>query len=612
VTLRIQNPSSTYALLQGAAERFGDAPALTFIPDPARIGECITWSFKQLAARVTQAANAFGEIGVRAGDVVAYAMPNLPETHFALWGAEAAGTALAINPALGGEQIAELLRAAGARVLVTTAPGGMSGALAALSPHLTKCPTLTHVLIAGGGSLPDLPGVSVADFNAAMSRQRDAALDSGRDIRSGDSSSWFCTGGTTGAPKIACRTHGNEVSNAAMTCSALAGHAGPGRNFFCGLPLFHVNAAMVTGLVPWLAGSHVVLGPASGYRDRAVVANFWRIVEAHRIHVFSGVPTILAALLDNDPENQNLSSLDFAICGAAPMPVELFRRFENATGVRILEGYGLTESACVASLNPVDGDRRVGSVGRPLPQQEMKAVIIDGAGNFVRDAAVDEIAIIVLRGPNVFQGYKSEEHNAGAWVDCGDGHRWFNTGDLGRRDADGYFWLTGRKKQLIIRGGHNIDPATIEEPLHLHPAVALAAAVGRPDARAGEVPVAYVQLRPDANASESELLDFAAARIGERAAVPRAIRIVKQMPVTAVGKIFKPALVALEIEEVVRHEAKLAGVSIDSIAVTPDARRGLVAKVSLANASAALQTALGRYTFAMEIFARPSVGVRSN
>jgi fatty-acyl-CoA synthase len=123
--------------------------------------------------------------------------------------------------------------------------------------------------------------------------------------------------------------------------------------------------------VPWLAGSHVVLGPPAGYRDKTAIANFWNIVEAHRIHVFSGVPTIFGALLQVPTAGHDLRTLDFAVCGAAPMPVELFRRFEKATGVRILEAYGLTESACVSTLNPIDGERRVGSIGLPLPGQPM-------------------------------------------------------------------------------------------------------------------------------------------------------------------------------------------------------------------------------------------------
>ena len=594
-------PESTYALLAGAASRFGDAPALTFIPDAANFHGVQHWSFRDLLAEVTQAANLFHATGIGPDDVVAYALPNLPQTHFVLWGAEAAGIALAINPALPGEQVADLLHAAGARVLVTTANGAASAFLDTLAPHLSACPSLAHIFVVGGRGPCAVAGRPVRNLDEAMAPERSDALASGRQIAAGDSSSWFCTGGTTGAPKIARRTHGNETSDAAMMLASLGSHAGPGRNFFCGLPLFHVNAAMITGLLPWLAGSHVVLGPAGGYRDKSLIANFWRIVEAHRLHVFSGVPTLFSTLLETSSEGRDLGSLDFAVCGAAPMPVELFRRFEKATGIRILEAYGLTESACVASLNPVDGERRVGSIGLALPGQEMKALVLDDAGAFLREADIDEAGVVALRGPNIFSGYKNEAHNAGIWIDCGDGAPWFNTGDLGRRDADGYFWLTGRKKQLIIRGGHNIDPATIEEPLHRHPAVALAAAVGRPDAHAGEVPVAYVQLRPDATADEAELLAYAAGAIGERAAVPKAVRVVDRIPVTAVGKIFKPALVEREIADVVRQEAAAAGAAIEELRFAPDARRGLVAQVRLRESSPALRAAIGRYAFAADI-----------
>ena len=597
----LELPSSTYALLQAAAGRFGDAPALTHIPDAAAFHNAHSLSFRELLAKVTQAANLFHSVGVGASDVVAYALPNLPETHFALWGAEAAGIAMAINPALPGEQVADLLRAAGARVLVTMAPAGSGDFLALLAPHLASCPSLTHVFVVGDDPAPALPGLTMMKFGNAMGNQRSDALASGRVIRPDEPSSWFCTGGTTGAPKIARRTHGSEVANARMIETALAGHAGPGRTFFCGLPLFHVNGAMVTGLMPWLAGSHVVCGPATGYRDRAVIANFWALIEAYRINVFSGVPTIYGTLLQQPVNGHDLSSLDFAICGAAPMSVELFNRFETTTGIRILEGYGLTESACVASFNPIEGERRIGSIGQALPQQKMKAVILDESGCFVRDAATDEVGIIALAGPNIFEGYNSVEHDANAWIDCHDAERWFNTGDLGRRDAEGYFWLTGRKKQLIIRGGHNIDPAIIEEPLLRHPDVTLAAAIGRPDAHAGEVPVAYVQLRDGAAADENELLAFATRSIGERAAVPKAVRIVGQIPVTAVGKIFKLELVIRETEDVVRHEAAGCGVTVEAVDVAIDAKLGMVAQVRTRGSALALRTALGRYTFAVEL-----------
>jgi fatty-acyl-CoA synthase len=218
--------------------------------------------------------------------------------------------------------------------------------------------------------------------------------------------------------------------------------------------------------------------------------------------------------------------------------VELFRRFERHSGMKILEGYGLTESTCASAVNPKDGERKVGSIGLRLPYQQMKIALLDPEGRYERDAAPGEIGAVCIQGPTIFKGYVEEVHNRGIWIQEG----WFNTGDLGRQDEDGYFWLTGRKKDLIIRGGHNIDPSTIEEPLYRLKGIKLAAAVGRPDPHAGEVPVAYVELSEQSSITPEKILDWVRAHIGEQAAIPKEIFIVDQIPLTAVGKIFKPAL----------------------------------------------------------------------
>jgi fatty-acyl-CoA synthase len=312
----------------------------------------------------------------------------------------------------------------------------------------------------------------------------------------------------------------------------------PSDVFMCGLPLYHVNGVIITGLAPFSVGATVLLPSASGYRDTEFMMRFFKIVEKYRVTFFSAVPTVYSALLQVPLGDADVSSLKYAICGAAPMPVETFTAFEEKTGIKILEGYGLTEGTCASSVNPKDGERRVGSIGIRFPYQPMKTVILDENGHYVRDCEPDEQGIIVIKGPNVFPGYVQEEHNQGIWVQEG----WFNTGDIGRQDKDGYFWITGRAKDLIIRGGHNIDPAMIEEPIYRHPAVALAAAVGKPDAYAGEVPVLYVTLKKDAKATEQEILAYAKENIVERAAVPKQVTILDTMPVTAVGKIFKPAL----------------------------------------------------------------------
>lgn len=267
--------------------------------------------------------------------------------------------------------------------------------------------------------------------------------------------------------------------------------------------------------------------------------------------------------------------------------------------MRILEGYGLTEGTCVSSLNPPDGERRIGSIGLRLPWQDMRALILDDQGVYIRDAGIDETGVIAIHGPNVFSGHLNAAHNKGLWIEI-DGKRWLNTGDLGRQDAAGYFWLTGRKKELIIRGGHNIDPKQIEEPLHQHPAVAMAAAVGMPDAYAGELPVAYVQLKPGVTATEKELLDFLTAQIQERAAQPKHVRLIEAMPVTAVGKIFKPALQIREIEGIVRMESQKLGMNLETLDIVQDSKRGLVATLSVNGETKALQEKLGHYAFAVE------------
>ncbi|MCY1330580.1 Long-chain-fatty-acid--CoA ligase [compost metagenome] len=606
-------PESTYAALQRSARRSPEAPALSFFFDAEHYQQAWHWSYAELFAAITRTANAFHTLGVGPGDVVAFVLPNLPETHFCTWGGEAAGIVMPINPLLDGAQIAELLRAANASVLVTLAPTPGQDTWERIAPQLERLPAIRELVWVSSAPYLDarsghaaracadeerqrFPQRRIHDLHELLAAQPDDRLASGRTIRATDHSSYFCTGGTTGLPKIAVRTQGAEVFDA-WAFGAMLGGDPTSERYFCGLPLFHVNAQLVTGLRPWLQGGHVILGTPQGYRSPGLIQRFWQIVEHYRISFFSGVPTVYAALLQQPVGAADISSLNYALCGAAPMPVELFRDFERVSGVRILEGYGLTEGTCVSSCNPVSGDRRIGSIGLRLPYQPMRAVILDDDGRYLRDADIDEVGVVVLRGPNLFAGYLDESHNRTAWIGI-DGQRWLNSGDLGRQDADGYFWLTGRKKELIIRGGHNIDPKQIEEALQAHPAVALVAAVGSPDAYAGEVPVAYVQLVKGAEVGSDELLEFAARHVAERAAVPKRIEILAALPVTPVGKLFKPALQLLEIERVVRQEARQAGHEID-VEVVQDSRRGPVARLRGPDRHSMAET-LGRYAFQVE------------
>ena len=372
----------------------------------------------------------------------------------------------------------------------------------------------------------------------------------------------YHTGGTTGTPKLAPHTHFNEAAMALMI--GAAAELNTGEAALCGLPLFHVNGTTVTGSMPFSIGAHVVLLGPRGYRDPSVMQNFYKIVEHYQAITFSSVPTVLSVLLDIPKGDVDISSLRYAICGAAPLSVELFKRFEAHSGMKILEGYGLTEGTCASSFNPYHGRQKVGSIGLRLPYMQMQIFIIDDQGKFVREAATDEIGSVCISGPNVFNGYLDDAHNHGLWPLEG----WMNTGDLGRQDTDGYFWLTGRTKEVIIRGGHNIDPAVIEDPLYRLPGIQVAAAVGRPDPHAGEVPIAYVQLQEEANLSEAKIFDYLKAEIGERAAIPKEVCIVDQIPLTPVGKIFKPSLRWQAIQHVYQKELEALASMTESIQVS--------------------------------------------
>jgi len=595
--------TSTYEVFQRSAQNYPEVHALKFFLQGTDYASCEAFTYRELLAHLHQTANMFSDLGIGDSDVISFVLPNLPETHFTIWGGQIAGIVNPINPLLEAGQIADILNSAETKVLVTLAAFPKSDVWEKIEQIRDLVPTLRTLLtiriedhLSGikkwlvraamwnKRKVRKIAGQEVYDFNVYKKRFP-TTLTHKRTIQSQDIASYFHTGGTTGAPKLARHTHLNEVHDAWAMMQFLGANENlSGKHYFCGLPLFHVNGVMVTGLAPWSRGGCVVLGTPQGYRGKGVIDNFWKIVDHYNITFFSGVPAIFTKLLQVPIAGADVSSLEFAICGAAPMPVEVFKQFEEVSGIRILEGYGCTEGTCASAVNPPEGERRIGSVGFSFPFQEMKILIIDANGDYVREAAIDEIGIVAIRGANVFPGYKEAQQNQDIWIDTGDGKGlFFNTGDLGRKDQEDYFWLTGRKKELIIRGGHNIDPKIIEDPFYQHPKVAYCAAVGCPDPVVGEVPVVYIQLKQGALIDEDELMAYGKDHISERAAIPKRIYFVEEMPLTVVGKIYKLPLVWQEIQRIFKQELEtIEDIDKANVEVGPHPIHGTSATLHLA------------------------------
>ncbi len=578
---------STYEALQAGASLAPDGPAIQFLLRGEADEEPVTLSYRQYLGRVTQTANLLHDLGVGPRDVVSFLLPLLPETYVMLFGAEAAGVVNPVNPLLEVGQIADILNGAGTKVLVTLGPRPGSE-IWEKSRELRKLvPSLTCVLQVHG---PGDEREGVYAFDALLDRYPGDRLVSARRIEGRELAAYFHTGGTTGLPKLVRHTHRNQVSQAwGIT---LMFRSEPQSAILCGLPLFHVGGALTQGLAPLSSGQRLVILTPTGYRNPAVIRNFWRLVERYRAAVVGAVPTVLAAVLNSPREGLDLGSVRHASGGGSAIPIEVGKAIEQITRTRVLEVYGMTETSSVHTMSYPSREVRLGSVGHPLPYARVRVVKLDGEGRYERDCAVDEIGVVAMSGPGVFAGYVSAQHDRSAWIAEG----WVDSGDLGRLDAEGYLWITGRAKDLIIRGGHNIDPLPIEEILYEHPAVELAAVVSQPDAYAGELPVAYVQFKAGRRVEGSELLSLVRERTPERAAVPVDLHPINPMPLTPVGKVFKPELrwdAARRVFIARLAPLREAGVGVE-VQVGADPVHGTLARIALKAAPGSDRAAIER------------------
>ncbi|MGH6715099.1 MAG: acyl-CoA synthetase, partial [Bradyrhizobium sp.] len=565
---------STYDAIKLGAAHDPDAPAIHFLPNADPVDTPVVITHHDFVARVTQAANMFHALGVGADDVVSFLLPLVPEAFVTLFGAEAAGIANPVNPLLESHQIAEILEAARTTVLVALGP--MPGTdiwqkIEQVRGGLKHLKAIVQVHGAGD------PAKRIYAFGDLIKAQPNDRLVSGRTISSKETAAYFHTGGTTGTPKLVRHSHANQIYQA-WVCNLML-KSRPAGNLLFGMPLFHVGGSLTQTLTTLSAGGCLVVLSPAGWRNPAAVRNIWRLVDRFKPATFSSVPTVLAAALGVPPGNADLSALRFAAGGGSAIPVAVGKAYQETLKLPVLEVYGMTETSSVHTIAYADRPIRLGSVGLPVPYSRVRIVKLDADGKLERDCGTDEIGVVIMAGPGVFGGYLNDAHNKGAFID-GD---WVNSGDLGRLDQDGFLWITGRAKDLVIRGGHNIDPAPVEEIMFQHPAVGFAAVVGQPDAYAGELPVGYVQLKPGATIAPGELEAFVRDRTPERAAVPVQIIPIDPMPLTGVGKVFKPKLrwdAATRVFTGVLTPLMERGVDCN-VAVGPHGSHGSIATVTL-------------------------------
>jgi fatty-acyl-CoA synthase len=524
---------SIYGVFEATAGLFGDRAALTVLGDAPLDDEPVVYTHSRLLQDITRAANLFAGLGLTRGETVAILARTHARVPPLIWGAATAATVNCVNYLLTPEVIVALLQAARARVLVCPGPALDAALWEKACEVARRLPDLRAVLVMQGGTNTDDPRFLALEQR--MDAQPGDRLTRASRPGQRDIAALFHTGGTTGLPKLVPQTHLNQIHAA---WSLAQGFGITEQDVALnGFPLFHVGGTSTIGMSVLAAGGHVVMLSPSGLRNPEVVRNIWRLAERHRASILGGVPTSIGAMSEVPVDGSDLSSVRFAFTGGSPLPSAIGQRFETRTGIPLLEQYGMTESVAAITATPFHGERIRGSVGIRSPFSSV-AIMREESRSGWQSCAPGETGVVVVKGPQIVNGYLDPRHNAEMFTADGG----LVTGDLGHLDANGYLFLTGRAKDLIIRSGHNIDPLVIEEVANAHPAVAVSAAVGMPDEYAGELPVVFVEPIAGEAIDAAALLRFIAERISEPPARPRLAFLLDAMPVTGVGKIFKPAL----------------------------------------------------------------------
>jgi long-chain acyl-CoA synthetase len=503
-------------------------------------------TYRRLAEASQRFAAALAGLGVRPGDRVALLLPNTPQFVIAYFGALLAGAVVVpTNPLYVGAEIERQLCDAGARVIVT-----LSKFLPTVQALRERTP-LEHVIVTNIKEY--FPLVLRLVFTVAKERKDGHRVRAPRDGRThwlpellrrapgpvapvrrspDDLAILQYTGGTTGTAKGAMLTHRNLIANLSMAKAWQPDRPTRPRGYGVVMgvvPLFHTYGMSQVMNVAVMNGDAMVLVPR--FEPLLVL----KAIRRHRPNAFPGVPTLYTAL-NNYPgvEKFDTRCVDVCISGASALPPEVKRRFEELTGAKLVEGYGLSEASPVTHCNPVQGQSRDGSIGLPFPDTEA-AIVDQESGDHPRPTG--EVGELVVRGPQVMQGYWNRPEESAATLRGG----WLYTGDIARMDEDGYFWIVDRKKDVIISGGFNVYPREVEEPLYAHPKVREAVAVGVPDERWGEMVKLYVVLKQGQSATEREIVDFCHERMAAYK-VPKAVEFRPELPKSMIGKVLRRAL----------------------------------------------------------------------
>lgn len=533
--------ASVYDAIRRKALQFPDKIAVIDLPSTDLDATPTMITYDTLHASILRTANHMLDLGLRDGDRILYLAPNSLAGLTGFWAAQLLGVVVPVNPFLDLNAIGEIARATGARAVMSAGEHSACGSYRLARALTAANSALAYHLVLGEGAgdgAIDLLGLS-ASFPADRYLGGEPGLD--------EIAAYFPTGGTTGAPKVARLSNRSLLVGAhssAVASSLDADHVVP-----LALPMFHVGGGVIASTRTLMLGQTLVVLTPAGFRTPDLAANFWALANKYGFTQLISVPTVFSDLLASHAGGQ--TSIRHFIAGASKLPANLCRSYEKRFGHGIYEGYGMTETAGFCCVNPTALPPRPGSGGIVAPLYQVKIVLLDDAGQFVRECGVGEIGNIAVSGPAVFDGYVDAAQDSSKFIAGMPGAPWIDAGDLGRFDADGYLWIAGREKDLIIRGGHNIDPAPIEETLLDHPDILDAAAVGMPDARVGELPVAFVQLAEGARLDEAALRSFCQQRLPERAGTPVRIFQLDALPRTAMRKIFKPELRRLAATEAV-------------------------------------------------------------